>query len=55
MRRVGLPIAVADAHETVLAKADMVTSAKGGNGAIREICEMILKAQGLWGKIEEKF
>ena len=55
MRRVGLPIAVADAHETVLAKADMVTSAKGGSGAIREICEMILKAQGLWGKIEEKF
>jgi 3-deoxy-D-manno-octulosonate 8-phosphate phosphatase (KDO 8-P phosphatase) len=55
MRCVGLPIAVADAHETVLAKSAMVTSAKGGTGAIREICEMILKAQGLWGKIEEKF
>ena len=48
MQMVGLSIAVADAHKTVLENADMVTSAKGGAGAVREVCEAILKAQGLW-------
>ena len=55
MKRVGLSIAVADAHPTVLATSDMVTSAKGGAGAVREVCEAILKAQGLWEKILERF
>lgn len=55
LRRVGLSIAVADAHETVIEHADMITSAKGGAGAVREICEAILKAQGLWDKILENF
>jgi len=48
MRKVGLAIAVADAHETVLEHAEMIASAKGGAGAVREVCEAILKAQGLW-------
>ena len=51
MRIVELSIAVADSHEAVLEKACMVTSAKGGAGAVREVCEAILKAQGLWDKI----
>ncbi|MBC2693786.1 MAG: HAD hydrolase family protein [Desulfobacteraceae bacterium] len=51
MRIVELSIAVADSHEAVLKKACMVTSAKGGSGAVREVCEAILKAQGLWDKI----
>lgn len=55
LRRVGLSIAVADAHETVIEHADMITSAKGGAGAVREICEAILKAKGLWDKILENF
>ena len=55
LRRVGLSIAVADAHETVIENVDMVTSAKGGAGAVREICEAILKAQGLWDKILERY
>ena len=55
MKVVGLSIAVADAHKTVIENADMVTSAKGGNGAVREICEAILKAQGLWENILERF
>jgi len=55
LRRVGFSIAVADAHETVIEHADMTTSAKGGAGAVREICEAILKAQGLWNKILENF
>jgi 3-deoxy-D-manno-octulosonate 8-phosphate phosphatase (KDO 8-P phosphatase) len=55
LRRVGLSIAVADAHETVIENVDMVTSKKGGDGAVREVCEAILKAQGFWNKILENF
>ena len=55
MKKVGLSIAVADAHETVLEYADMVTSAQGGAGAVREVCEAILKAQGLWEEILARF
>jgi 3-deoxy-D-manno-octulosonate 8-phosphate phosphatase (KDO 8-P phosphatase) len=55
LRRVGFSIAVADAHETVIENVDMVTSKKGGDGAVREVCEAILKAQGFWNKILENF
>ncbi|MCP4351701.1 MAG: 3-deoxy-8-phosphooctulonate synthase [Desulfobacterales bacterium] len=55
MKKVGLCIAVSDAGKTVRQWADVVTSAKGGSGAVREICETILKAQGLWEKIMEDF
>ena len=55
MKRVGLPIAVADAHEELRSIAAMVTSAKGGKGAVREICEAILKARGLWPQILKRF
>lgn len=55
MRKVGLPIAVSDAHPVVLENAAIITSAGGGNGAVREICEAILKAKGLWEKVIESF
>jgi len=55
MNRVGLSVAVADAHENVRESADMVTYAKGGGGAVREICEAILKADGKWGEIVSKY
>ena len=51
MRRVGLSIAVADAHEIVLEKADWTTSAAGGCGAVREVCEALLQAQEKWEKL----
>jgi 3-deoxy-D-manno-octulosonate 8-phosphate phosphatase (KDO 8-P phosphatase) len=54
MRIVGLSIAVADAHESVIEQADMVTLAKGGNGAAREVCEKIIKSQGHWNKLMEQ-
>lgn len=53
MRRIGLSITVADAHEIVRAHADWVTLAPGGAGAVREVCEAILKAQGTWDNIVE--
>lgn len=54
MKKVGLPIAVADAHEMVRDAARMVTSAEGGRGAVREICEAILKAQGKWDALIQR-
>lgn len=48
MRRVGVPIAVGDAHDLVKQAAVMTTRAMGGRGAVREISERILKARGDW-------
>ncbi|MEJ2656248.1 MAG: HAD-IIIA family hydrolase [Desulfobacterales bacterium] len=55
MNRAGLSIAVADAHVTLRENADMITFAKGGHGAVREVCEAILKAKGLWESVLERF
>lgn len=46
MSKVGLAIAVADAHPFVKQHADWVTELPGGKGAAREVCEMLLEAQG---------
>lgn len=54
MKRVGLPIAVADAVDEVREAAAWVTRAPGGRGAVREAAEMILKAQGKWDAILAK-
>jgi 3-deoxy-D-manno-octulosonate 8-phosphate phosphatase (KDO 8-P phosphatase) len=46
--RVGLGVAVADAVPEVRAAAHWVTSLPGGKGAVREVCDLLLKAQGVW-------
>ncbi|MEO8294753.1 MAG: HAD hydrolase family protein [Gemmatimonadota bacterium] len=48
LRRCGLPIAVANAVPEVLECAALVTRAKGGQGAVREAIEALLKARGTW-------
>ena len=45
LRLVGWPIAVADAHPTVLAAARVVLSRRGGHGAIRELADRILDSR----------
>jgi 3-deoxy-D-manno-octulosonate 8-phosphate phosphatase (KDO 8-P phosphatase) len=55
MKSVGFPIAVADAAPLVKETALYVTSSSGGHGAVREICELILKTKGLWDNIMERF
>jgi 3-deoxy-D-manno-octulosonate 8-phosphate phosphatase (KDO 8-P phosphatase) len=47
-RRVGLAVAVANARPEVRQRAHMVTTAEGGRGAVREVCELLLKSQGHW-------
>lgn len=42
---VGLTAAVADAHPTLLEQAQIVLQKKGGHGAVRELCDLIIKAQ----------
>ena len=51
MKQVGLAVAVSDALEIVRRQAHLTTSARGGYGAVREISETILKAQGLWDEL----
>jgi 3-deoxy-D-manno-octulosonate 8-phosphate phosphatase (KDO 8-P phosphatase) len=48
MARVGLSVAVADAVPEVVAAAHWVTARPGGRGAVREVCDLLLKAQGKW-------
>jgi 3-deoxy-D-manno-octulosonate 8-phosphate phosphatase (KDO 8-P phosphatase) len=47
----GLPVAVADGTYETRKSAIYVTKASGGGGAVREMCEIILKAKGAWPKI----
>jgi len=54
-RRVGLGVAVADAVDEVRNRADYITRLPGGHGAIREVVEMVLKAQGTWSKLLERY
>jgi 3-deoxy-D-manno-octulosonate 8-phosphate phosphatase (KDO 8-P phosphatase) len=55
MRRVGLAVATANARDEVKRAAHYVTSAVGGSGAIREVCELILKAQNRWADLLKKY
>jgi 3-deoxy-D-manno-octulosonate 8-phosphate phosphatase (KDO 8-P phosphatase) len=49
MLQAGLAIAVGDAHELVVKHAHWQTQAAGGRGAAREVCELIMQAQGTLG------
>jgi len=51
MERVGLAVAVANATPEVKRQAHYVTRASGGGGAVREVVELILRAQGKWEDI----
>ncbi|TNF48646.1 phenylphosphate carboxylase subunit delta [bacterium] len=53
--RVGLGCAVADAPEEVKERADVVMDSRGGEGAARDLIVFILKAQGLWDGLMEKY
>ena len=55
IRTVGLGIAVADAAPEVRAAAAHVTKLPGGQGAVRESLEMILKAKGRWDELLQPY
>jgi 3-deoxy-D-manno-octulosonate 8-phosphate phosphatase (KDO 8-P phosphatase) len=51
MTRVGLAIAVADANFAVLQHAHWCTSLPGGLGAVREVCDLVMQAQGTFDAV----
>src|SRR6266849_10328537 len=55
MGRVALAVAVADAVPETKQAAHYVTGLKGGHGAVREVCDLILKAQGKWDEVMKRF
>jgi 3-deoxy-D-manno-octulosonate 8-phosphate phosphatase (KDO 8-P phosphatase) len=55
MRRVGFSAAPPDSLPEVLATADYVSSCGGGKGAVREVCDLILKARGVWNEIVKRY
>jgi 3-deoxy-D-manno-octulosonate 8-phosphate phosphatase (KDO 8-P phosphatase) len=48
LRASGFSATVADGHGEVLARVDYVASKGGGHGAVREVCDLIIRAQGKW-------
>ena len=55
LQKVGLSIAVKDSCDEVKAEADYITKTPGGIGAVREVIELILKSQGKWQGLIQKY
>lgn len=51
----GIGLTVADAAGTVLNAADWQSTHPGGHGAVREACEALLKARGVWPELEADY
>jgi len=54
LRRAGLAVAVGDAVPEVKQAAHYITRALGGQGAVRETVELILKSKGIWEELIDK-
>lgn len=55
LRRVGFAVSVPNAAEEVKVAAHHITSKLGGRGAVREICDLILKSQDKWDQATSKY
>jgi 3-deoxy-D-manno-octulosonate 8-phosphate phosphatase (KDO 8-P phosphatase) len=55
LRRAGFSVAVSDAVGEVLESVDYVTRLAGGRGAVREIADLILRVQGTWSEVTERY
>jgi len=55
LKRVGLAVSVPEARQEAKNVSHYVTAASGGRGAVREICELILKAQGKWHDVTKRY
>lgn len=55
LRRVGFSATVADAVPEVLPLVDYVTTRPGGRGAVREVCDLLIKASGQWDSLTERY
>jgi len=55
MRRVAFSCAPANAHAEVRAAADYVTQARGGDGAVRELCDLLMVASGRYAGLLQEY
>jgi len=55
LKRCSLPVTVADADDEVKPFVKMVTKKQGGRGAVREVCDLLIKANGLWKDILDEY
>jgi len=54
LRRAGLAITVRDSWAGLKPNVDYVTQADGGRGAVREVVEILLRANGAWAKVSSE-
>lgn len=55
LRRVGLAMTVRDCWAPLKGQVHYVAAGKGGHGAVREIVELLLKAQGRWEEVSRRY
>jgi 3-deoxy-D-manno-octulosonate 8-phosphate phosphatase (KDO 8-P phosphatase) len=55
LKRVGLSICPPNAMDEVKPYAHFITEKTGGRGAVREVCDFLLKAQGLWDAVTSEY
>lgn len=55
LRRVGLSVAVADAVEDVKPFVHYLCRRPGGRGAVREVCDLLLKESGVWDEVTARY
>lgn len=55
LKRAGLSIAVSDATDETKKFAAMITKNRGGRGAVREVCDLLLRAKGLWKTMTKEY
>ncbi|MCD6527527.1 MAG: HAD-IIIA family hydrolase [Desulfuromonas sp.] len=55
LRRVGCAFTVADGVADIKPYVDYITTLPGGAGAVREICEMLLRQSGLWASVAQRY
>ncbi|MFA9215723.1 MAG: KdsC family phosphatase [Sphingomonadaceae bacterium] len=55
LTRVGFAVGVPNGRPDVISRAHYITEAAGGRGAVREVCELLLKAQGKYQQVLAQF
>jgi 3-deoxy-D-manno-octulosonate 8-phosphate phosphatase (KDO 8-P phosphatase) len=55
MNLAGLAVAPSDSVSEIIECAHVITDTEGGKGAVRELCEFVLKAKGLWEEIVRRY
>jgi len=55
LRRVGCSFTVADAVADIKPYVDYITTLPGGHGAVREVCDMLLRQSGLWDSVTDRY